>query len=193
MADGGKLSAAGIDIVTRSEGIELWLAPYREVLDADFDGYRGHVYRVLSYAMHFLGPAHPRRREVEAALAFHDIGLWTAGTLDYLGPSIAEADKDLEGSDLDGALVRAAIRNHHKVTPYRGPHAEVVNAVRRADWVDASRGRLRKGLTRAQIAAVEAAIPNAGFHAALDRLTGELNGGDRLGGFLTLLRRVLKP
>lgn len=184
--------AAEIEIFTSEPAVEALLAPYECDLGEDLAGYRGHIYRVLSYALDILGPDHPHRAEVEAALVFHDIGLWTDGELGYLEPSIAEADKVLSGHDLDHELVRQMIWNHHKLLPYRGRKADAVNAVRRADWIDATQGRRLMGLDRAKIAAVEAAIPNAGFHAALDRLAADLNDGNRTGGKLIVLRRVFK-
>lgn len=43
-----------IPIVNNSERVEALLLPYKATLGADFKAYRGHVYRVISYAMHFL-------------------------------------------------------------------------------------------------------------------------------------------
>ncbi len=181
-----------IEIITCEPAVEALLAPYEPDLGEDLAGYRGHIYRVLTYALHFLGADHANKPELEAALVFHDIGLWTDGELAYLEPSMAEADRVLSGHDIDHDLVRRMIWNHHKITPYVGPKAGPINAMRKADWIDATKGRMRKGLSRAQIAKVEAAIPNAGFHDALDRLAGELNGGNRTGGLMRVLRRVYK-
>ena len=36
--------------------------------------------------------------------------------------------------------VTAAIRQHHRITPYRGPHAWLVEPFRRADWMDVTVG-----------------------------------------------------
>ena len=62
--------------------------------------------------------------------------------------------------------------------------------MRRADWVDATQGQLRKGLSRSQVAAVEGAIPNEGFHDALQRLAVEY-GGSALAGNLRVALRVV--
>lgn len=56
-----------IRIIDESETVETLLAPFREQLGIDYDGYRGHIYRVLTYAMHFLGGDVTHRRAVETA------------------------------------------------------------------------------------------------------------------------------
>lgn len=180
--------------ITSSERVDALLSPYREAIGADFPGYRNHVLRVLSYAMHFLGAADARRQLVETALAYHDLGLWTAGDLAYLEPSetLALQDNAAHGWGLDPDILKACIHWHHKLFPYRGPDADVVNAVRRADWIDATQGKVRHGVPRDQIAIVEAAIPTEGFHETLSRLAGDLNGGKTIGGMLKVIRRVYK-
>ena len=182
-----------IEIVESSPRVEGLLAPYRECIGTDFPGYRNHIYRVLTYAMHFLDQDDSARATVETALVYHDLGLWTAHDLAYLEPSEAKVREDAaeHGWDLDIDLVVKAIHWHHKVTAYHGPDERIVNAVRRGDWVDATRGRVRKGLGKDQIAAVEDALPNLGFHDALQRLAVEY-GGSALRGNLRGIRRVFK-
>lgn len=51
------------------------------------------------------------------------------------------------------AFVYHGIRGHHKITPFRGPHRDVVEACRKADWIDANKGLIRNGLAAAQIRA----------------------------------------
>lgn len=182
-----------IKIVNHSERVETLLMPYQTVIGEDFKAYRGHVYRVISYAMHFLKQDESYRALVETAFAYHDIGLWTANDLSYLAPSetIALKENNEQNLGLDPELLRAAIHWHHKITPYRGPVAKVVNAIRRADWIDASKGNIRKGLTRDQVRAVEQAIPDYGFPDVLQRLAKDL-GGNAVFGNLRVLRHVFK-
>ncbi|MEM7310868.1 MAG: phosphohydrolase [Planctomycetota bacterium] len=182
-----------IEVIQRSDRVEALFEPYRDVIGADLPGYRNHVYRTLTYAMHLLSRDEAARPVVETALVYHDIGLWTDAELAYLEPSEAKVREDAErhGWGLDIDLAVAAIHWHHKVTRYRGKGAPIVEAIRRADWIDATQGRVRKGLTRQQIAKVEADIPNEGFHDALQRLAVEL-GGSALRGNLRVLRRVFK-
>lgn len=183
-----------IFIITESPRVEALLAPYREKLGADYVGYRNHILRVLTYALHFLGGNEEHLPLIETALAYHDIGMWSDGELAYLEPSIREAiaANAREGWGYDPALLRVLIAEHHKLRAYRGPNADLVNAVRKADWIDASGGLLRKGLTRAQVAAVTAAIPVAGFPQTLMRLAKDLAGGNRLRGLTRVLTRVYR-
>lgn len=182
-----------IEIIDQSNRVERLFAPYQDALGDDFMAYRGHVYRVITYAMHFLDGDQEALAMVETALVYHDIGLWTDKELAYLEPSeaLALADNEKYGWGLDAQLLKDTIHWHHKVFPYRGPNARIVDAVRRADWIDATGGKVRKGLSKDQIADVEAAIPNYGFDAVLQRLAGDL-GGSKLRGNLKVVKRVFK-
>ncbi len=185
--------SSNIEIITYSDRVEALFSPYREIIGEDFLGYRNHVYRVLTYAMHFLNQDEEARPLVETALVYHDIGLWTDNKLAYLEPSEAKVIEDAKKNnwDLDVDLIVAIIHWHHKITSYRGQGAEIVNAVRKADWIDATKGKIRKGLSKAQIAKVESSIPNEGFHDTLNRLAADY-GGSVLRGNLQVLRRVFK-
>jgi hypothetical protein len=183
-----------ITIIDKDDVVERELAPLRACIGEDFDGYRNHVYRVLTYAMHFLD-GEPRWREpIAFALAYHDVGLWTDRALAYLEPSERHAEdaRATSAFDLNPTLIRDLIHWHHKVTPFRGDNARVVNAVRKADWIDASGGRLLKGLSRRQVVEVMTAIPPLGFYETLTRLPGELNHGRTLGGLAHMLAHVFK-
>lgn len=183
-----------VAIIHHDDIIERELEPLRTRIGADFPGYRNHVYRVLSYAMHFLDGETRHRATIAFALAHHDVGLWTDRTLAYLEPSEGHAERarQARAPDLDAQLVHDLIHWHHKITPFRGANAEVVNAVRKADWIDASGGRVSKGLPRRQIVTVMTALPPLGFYETLTRLPGELNHGRTLGGLAQMLAHVFK-
>ncbi|MEO0911131.1 MAG: phosphohydrolase, partial [Pseudomonadota bacterium] len=66
-----------IAIIDHSDRVESLFEPYRNKIGDDFPAYRGHVYRVITYAMHFLEGDEDARPIVETALVYHDIGLWT--------------------------------------------------------------------------------------------------------------------
>lgn len=187
------MTARDIEIVAHSATVEALLAPFWEQLGGDYEGYRGHIYRVLTYTLHFLDGDQSHRREIETALVFHDIGLWTDKALAYLEPSIerALAANAAQGWGIEPSLLRAIIFWHHKAWPYKGPHARVVNAVRRADWIDGTGGMVRMGLPRATIRKVRAAIPDPGFGDTLMRLASDL-GGNRLRGLTRVLLKVYK-
>jgi hypothetical protein len=91
-ASGVSDNAANKNPLHRSGGsaastFETLFARYEVLIGRDFSGYRNHVYRTITYAMHFLGNAKEHERLVEAAFAHHDIGLWTDQELAYLEPS----------------------------------------------------------------------------------------------------------
>jgi len=183
------------EIIIKNERprVEELLAPYQALIGHDFAGYRNHVYRCITYAMHFLGNATAYQQIVETAFVYHDIGLWTDRELAYLEPSEAVALQDNEkyGWGIDPAALRGAIHWHHKVVKYTGIHAEVIEACRKADWIDATQGWCRKGMPRSAIAQVEATFPNCGFHKTLLRLAKEI-GGSTLGGGFRVMRGIVK-
>lgn len=185
--------AEPIVIIDDSARVERLFAPYKDVIGKDYMAYRGHVYRTITFAMHFLSQNDAHRPMVETAFVYHDIGLWTNRDLAYLEPSEAIALRDNASGNfgLDPAILKAAIHWHHKITPYLGPQADVVNAVRKADWIDASQGLIRKGLSAQQVERVRDAIPDHDFPQVLQRLAGEL-GGWALTGNLRVLRHVFK-
>ncbi len=182
-----------IVIIDHSDWVEELLSPYKKVIGKDYDAYRGHVYRIITYAMHFLEGDDKHRKMVETAFVYHDIGLWSDNNLAYLEPSEALAlqDNKTKGFGLDPDTLQAAIHWHHKISPYSGDNDTVVNAVRKADWIDASQGMIRKGLTKMQVNAVQDAISNYGFPEVLQRLARNL-GGSAIQGNVKVLRHVIK-
>ncbi|WP_028022142.1 hypothetical protein [Enterovibrio calviensis] len=173
--------------------VEEILARYQAEIGQDFNGYRNHVYRTITYAMHFLGNDDQYERMVETAFAYHDIGLWTDHELAYLEPSeeVAIADNETFGWELDPNTLRAAIHWHHKITPYKGLNHLVVEACRKADWIDASKGMIHKGLPKSYIKEVEEAFPNFGFHDTLLRLAKDYGGSTLVGG-IKVTRGIVK-
>ncbi|MEM9004814.1 MAG: phosphohydrolase [Cyanobacteria bacterium P01_F01_bin.86] len=173
--------------------VEELFAPYEAMIGQDFPGYRNHVYRAITYAMHFLDDAIAYEQLVETAFVYHDIGLWSDHALAYLEPSeaLALADNEKYGWGLDAEVLRGAIHWHHKIFPYQGPHQTVIEACRKADWIDATKGNLSKGLSKAAIAQVEAAFPNLGFHDTLLRLAKDYGGSTLVGGY-QVVRGIVK-
>mmetsp|Transcript_35284 Transcript_35284/g.68620 ORF Transcript_35284/g.68620 Transcript_35284/m.68620 type:complete len:221 (+) Transcript_35284:62-724(+) len=176
----GDVGEPNINVITKSDVVEEHLSAFRDVIGSDYDGYRGHIYRCLSYSMHFLNGNETHRDVIEAALVYHDIGLWTDSELAYLEPSAAQAQihcKDKFTAD-QILLIKDIIMFHHKITPFPGDdaHAKVVEAVRKSDWIDASMGLITKGMSRANIKKVESSIANAGFHKTLRDFIPRLRG-----------------
>ncbi|MEW5809072.1 MAG: phosphohydrolase [Actinomycetota bacterium] len=162
-------------------GIDRRLAPWLPHLGADHTAYRNHVLRVLAFcdALHAASPlaaGEPAPSTTEAyltAAAFHDLGIWSAGTFDYLAPSVALARTWLHEHDCAEDLpapVTAMIQQHHKLRSAGSPSTPV-EIFRRADVTDVSLGGVRFGVPRAHYRAVCREWPNAGFHRRLVTLT----------------------
>lgn len=161
-------------IQSRIPLLEELLGPWQATIGEDYSGYRNHVYRMLHYCR-ALGPCDPQQWEkLIIAGAFHDIGLWTGNTLDYLPPSIEVAQTYLEDNHGEAWIpeVTRMIDEHHKLSAYKDDRYPLVERFRQADLVDFSRGLCRCGLSRELITEVQRAFPNAGFHRMLARRAG---------------------
>jgi hypothetical protein len=155
--------------VTTFPLVDEILAAHADVLGGDAAAYRNHVYRGLSYFAALAGDDAEIPDSVLVAAAFHDLGIWTERTFDYLAPSARAALAHLAnvGREDLAPEVTALIAEHHKLRPYSGPHARNVELFRRADLVDLSLGVARSGLPAGLVRSVKAAYPDAGFHARL--------------------------
>ncbi len=159
-----------IAILERVTLLDELFAEGAEVLGADLAAYRNHAYRVFNLTRGFIErPDSGTNERIATAAYFHDVGIWTDGTYDYLAPSAARALAWLArtGHDVWSSEVSRMISEHHKLTPYREPEGELVEAFRRGDWIDVTLGVRRFGLDRSFVAEVRAAFPNAGFHRRL--------------------------
>jgi hypothetical protein len=153
--------------------LDTVLEHHAQALGTDFIAYRNHAYRVANLCLALQPAGESALEKVALAAAFHDLGIWTAGTFDYLGPSVDLACDHLRcaGHDDWQADIAGMINEHHKVRHYCGPGAEFVEPFRRADWIDVSLGLLSFGLPRALLREIFARWPNAGFHKRLVQLT----------------------
>src|SRR6185295_8023411 len=67
------------------------LHAHTTVLGRDFTAYRNHAYRVVNLCV-AQSSGDPEQLEKSAiGAAFHDMGIWTDGTFDYLQPSVSLA------------------------------------------------------------------------------------------------------
>jgi hypothetical protein len=156
------------------------LAPIDDVLGAhaaalgdDLPGYRNHAYRVANLCVALTSPDSVTVEKIAVAAAFHDLGIWTDGTFDYLWPSVRLAGAYLAqiGRVAWTPEIAAMILEHHKIRRYRGTQGRLVEPFRRADLVDVSRGVVTFGLPRVLLREILTAWPSAGFHARLVRLS----------------------
>ena len=162
-----------MNLCTSFPWVDDILGAYAGSLGEDLRAYRNHVYRVLNYLL-LLAPEQSGNADLlQIAAAFHDLGIWTAGTFDYLEPSKRLARSYLAEKGLThfGPEVEAIIDHHHKLFPYCGAFSSTVEPFRRADLVDVSLGIVRFGIHKKWVRDVKAEFPNAGFHCRLAALT----------------------
>lgn len=160
--------------------VSAMLSPYADDLGSDRPGYTNHVIRVLLFCDQLweraggTGERPSRQLEYRVTGVFHDLGIWTDKTFDYLVPSIDLAAAYLEGQDCKDLipLVDEMIDLHHKQRP-AGPPDSAVEIFRRADAIDVSLGLRRFGLPVKNVRATAKAYPSRGFHRCLVRLTAK--------------------
>jgi hypothetical protein len=158
-------------LVTRLPTVDQVLNDYATAIGDDFAGYRNHVYRIVNLCVEIVG-----RGELETiavAAVFHDLGIWTEGTFDYIAPSIALAHDYIatHGHQDWTVEVEAMIANHHKITSSTAEPRSLIEGFRRADWIDVTRGLRSFGVSRSFVARLFATWPSAGFHWRLVTLT----------------------
>ena len=159
-------------LLTSLPSVEEVLSNHALELGHDFIAYRNHVYRVANLCVAIVGDGRVELDKIAVAAVFHDLGIWTNHTFDYIAPSVALAREHLSGRGMADWIpeIEAMIADHHKVTPSCA-HQQLVESFRRADWIDVSRGFRSFGVPRSFIAAVAATWPDAGFHRRLVQLT----------------------
>jgi len=159
-------------VITDHVEIEALLEPWRSALGRDYRAYRGHVYRVFNFSRVLCGMEPETDSKLAVAAVFHDIGIWSDSTMDYLGPSAAWASRHLADAERTAWQPEIArmIEYHHRIRPYRGVGAgadandECVEAFRRADLTDLSAGLVAGSIDRDFVARVRRELPGAGFH-----------------------------
>ena len=154
--------------------VDLVLEPWREVIGEDWSAYRNHVVRMLHFSLAISPCGAIEQQKLEIAGCFHDIGLWTHNTMDYLEPSVPPAREYLADKGLDdwSEEVALMITEHHKLRPFKDKRYPLVELFRKGDLVDFSAGVIRFGLSRETIRTVQTRFPNNGFHRLLARRAG---------------------
>ncbi|MCV6611713.1 MAG: HD domain-containing protein [Amphritea sp.] len=153
--------------------LEEILSPWQETIGADYEGYRNHVYRMLHFCFYLHPTTREEREKLIIAAAFHDIGIWSEGTVDYLPPSMVAAQDYLKAEGLSHweDEITLIIDEHHKIRQVRDDRYPLAELFRRADLVDFSLGMVKWDVPKHYINEVKAAFPNAGFHKRLMQLT----------------------
>src|SRR5512133_2275143 len=156
-------------LLTSLPTVEEVLDIHASELGHDLIAYRNHVYRVVNLCLAILGDSRVDLEKIAVAAVFHDLGIWTNKTFDYIAPSVAIARKYLTARGMADWIpeIEAMIVDHHKVTASRPNQPSLAESFRRADWIDVTLGLRKFGLTQTFVAAVVARWPNAGFHRRL--------------------------
>ena len=163
--------------------IDRILSDYKESIGVDFERYSNHVKRVYLFTQ-ALDNDQRNADKYAIAAVFHDIGIWTDHTIDYLEPSIAVTHQYLDQNQLSDwkKEIGLMIDMHHKINSYEGDFQNTVSTFRKADWIDVSLGMLRFGVGKKRVKEVRKSIPNAGFHWFLTK-----------GTFTNFLKHPLNP
>jgi hypothetical protein len=151
------------------------LERHAAALGADFTAYRNHAYRVAHVCAALVerelsGDA---LEKLQIAVAFHDLGIWTDRTFDYIAPSMQRAREYLHANGRFDWLpeIDAMILEHHKLRRYQAQPGWLVEAFRRADWVDVTYGARSFGLSRSLVRDLFRRYPDEGFHRRLVQLS----------------------
>jgi hypothetical protein len=158
-------------LLTGIPTIDDVLNDHATALRDDFIGYRNHVYRIANLCVAIAGRS--ELEKIAVAAVFHDLAIWTDGTFDYIAPSIALAHEYLLARAREDwtAEIEGMIADHHKITPSMAGPDSLIEAFRRADWIDVTRGLRGFGIPRPFVARLFATWPDAGFHWRLVTLT----------------------
>ena len=160
-------------LLTEIATLDELLQTHAAELGSDFTAYRNHTYRVVNLCAALSSNDPQQLQKMAIAAAFHDMGIWTDGTFDYLQPSIRLAGDYLvqSGRPEWTPEVTRMILEHHKILPFRDHPGWLVEPFRRADWIDVTRGLLTFGLPRKLLREILVAWPSAGFHKRLVQLS----------------------
>ena len=145
-------------LLTNLSTVDDVLQDHASELRHDLIAYRNHVYRVVNLCLGVAGDGRVDLDKLAIAAVFHDLGIWTNHTFDYVAPSVAIARQHLVDRGMADWIpeIEAMIVNHHKVTPFRAKPHSLVEPFRRADWIDVTRGLRRFGLPRTFVTTVAA-------------------------------------
>lgn len=154
--------------------LEEILGEWKDRLGNDYVGYKNHVYRMINFCFAQKDFAPEDRKKIIVAGCFHDLGIWSDDTFDYLSPSIALAKNYLKQNNLESWIseIELMIDTHHKLGKYSGEQNSLVETFRKGDLVDFSLGFVKCGLPKNYIKQVKNHFPNEGFHKFLAKLAG---------------------
>jgi hypothetical protein len=150
--------------------IDEILNTYRTELGENYISYRNHAYRVYNFALTQLDP-NEESEKLSIATAFHDLGIWTNKTFDYLEPSVQLAREYCRKQNLsscDTNEIETIIKNHHKLSSVES--SVLAEIFREANLIDLTLGFVPKGRKKKEIKFIRDIFPNKGFHLSLVKL-----------------------
>lgn len=151
------------------------LGKWKKELGDDYSGYKNHVYRMINFCFAQNDFNAEESEKIIIAGCFHDLGIWSNDTFDYLPPSVALAKDYLEKNRLEEWIseIELMIEQHHKLGNYTDEQHPLIEVFRQGDLVDFSLGFVKCGLPKTYIKSVKNQFPNAGFHKGLAKLAGK--------------------
>src|SRR5215207_5722875 len=122
-------------------------------------GYKNHVYRLINFALSLEQLDEEERTKLTIAACFHDLGLFTHETLDYLPPSADHAREYLvqQGLEAWSGEISTMIDQHHKVR--RIGSGGLAELFRKADLIDFSLGLFRFDIGRSTVKEIKRSYP----------------------------------
>ena len=156
-------------IVTTHDLIEKILSEWKDLIGEDYPGYRGHVYRMFNFCLALRPCNEEEQTKLAIAASFHDIGLWSDHTVDYIPPSVFQVKQYLASNGLEtwSEEIGLMVEFHHKIRPFPDNSYPLVELFRKGDLVDFSLGVFSFQIPRSYIKEVKTTIPNNGFHKFL--------------------------
>ena len=152
------------------ELIDEILQDYRAVINQSYQGYLNHCKRVAACCLMLSkDDSKETLRKIAIAVAFHDIGIWTAHTIDYIKPSVEEMRQYLVSNELLmwEKEITLMITEHHKITKAECSEYQLVEKFRRADYADFTLGLVRSNIPLSELHKLTREFPNNGFHKNL--------------------------
>lgn len=160
-----------MNIILKNDVLDRVLNQYQSKIGKDYQAYRNHCYRVMNLAFLFSDKSTDSLEKISIACAFHDLGIWTHNSLDYIGPSIEMARSYITQYVTCDWLdeISKMIDEHHKIS--HCDFSDLADAFRKADWIDVSMGILSLGMDRQFIKHLYKVFPTHGFHWRLTQLS----------------------
>lgn len=151
------------------------LDKWQQIIGSEFVAYKNHCQRMINFCFILHQCSEEDKKKIIIASAFHDIGIWTNNTVDYIPPSIPPAIEYLNKNGLESwsEEISLMISEHHKLRLYNDKPFPLVEVFRKGDLVDFSLGMVSFGIDKNVIKQVKNQFPNSGFHKFLLKIASK--------------------